>query len=368
MPYFDLKEKRIAFHVIDLAIKLVVLYAIAAWCFGIISPFISPILWAMIIAVAIYPLHQKLTKLFNGKEGRAATCFALITITLIMIPTVLATGSIFDSIKSISTLLINGNLQVPAPSQSIAEWPLVGDKVYDFWLLASQNLESALIKIEPQLGQLGKQLIGLTVSGGLVILQFIFAVIVAAMLLAHSKSAQSAAKQIANRLAGEQGHNYVALAAATIKSVAQGVLGIACIQAIFAALGLVIMGVPFAGVWTLIVLFLAIVQLPPILILGPIIAYVFSVSPGTEAVIFAVWCVIVSGSDTFLKPLLLGRGVDVPMIVILMGAIGGMLMSGIIGLFVGAVVLSVGYKLLLEWLSHYKSESEKIASLSEIEK
>ena len=233
---------------------------------------------------------------------------------------------------------------------------------------ASQNLESALLKIEPQLGQVGKKLLGITVSSGLVILQFIFAVIVAAMFLAHSGAGQSTAKQIANRLAGKQGEHYVTLAAATIRSVAQGVLGIACIQGLLAALGMVVVGVPFAGIWTIIVLFLAIVQLPPILILGPIIAYVFSVSPGTEAGIFAVWCVIVSGSDTFLKPLLLGRGVDVPMIVILMGAIGGMLMSGIIGLFVGAVALSVGYKLLLEWLSHYRSECQKIQSLNEIEK
>jgi predicted PurR-regulated permease PerM len=140
------------------------------------------------------------------------------------------------------------------------------------------------------------------------------------------------------------------MAGATIRSVAQGVLGVAIIQAILAGIGLLAIGVPYAGIWTLLVLLLAIMQVPTILVLGPIMLYVFSVEATLPAVLFMIWGLLVGFSDNVLKPLLLGRGLDVPMLVILMGAIGGMIFSGIIGLFVGAVVLSVGYRLFTAWL------------------
>ena len=137
---------------------------------------------------------------------------------------------------------------------------------------------------------------------------------------------------------------------ATIRSVVKGVLGVAFIQAVLSAIGLVLMDVPAAGVWALIILVLAIVQLPPVLILGPIAVWVFSVADTTPATIFAIYAVIVSASDSFLKPMFLGRGMDIPMLVILLGAIGGAFMSGIIGLFTGSVTLAVGYKLLVAWM------------------
>lgn len=364
MPNIDLKEKKVTSQVIDLTIKLVVLYAIVAWCFSIVAPFVSPVMWAIIIAVAIYPLHEKLTILFKGRAGRAAAFFAILTISLFIIPIVLVSASLIDSVKDMSSLLVAGELHVPAPNESVATWPIIGEKLYDFWLLASQNLESALLEIKPQLSELGSKLVGITVGGGLAIVQFIFAVIVAAMFLANSDSGKKVAHKLSQRLTGEQGDNYVALATATIRSVAQGVLGIAFIQALLAGLGLVVVGVPFAGIWTVAVLFIAIIQLPPIIILAPIIAYVFSVSPSTEAIIFTVWCIAVSTSDAFLKPLLLGRGVDVPMVVILMGAIGGMIMSGIIGLFVGAVILSVGYKLLVAWINNNVSKKDDVEDVT----
>jgi predicted PurR-regulated permease PerM len=158
------------------------------------------------------------------------------------------------------------------------------------------------------------------------------------------------------------GKDFGDLAGATSRSVAQGVLGVALIQSILAGIGLLLMGVPYAGIWAMLVLLLAIVQLPPILILGPIIVYVFSVAETVPAVIFMIWSMIVSSSDAFLKPLFLGRGMDIPMLVILLGAIGGMILSGIIGLFVGAVVLAVGYTLFVAWLDQDPQGSEEQAS------
>ena len=135
-----------------------------------------------------------------------------------------------------------------------------------------------------------------------------------------------------------------------MRSVAQGVLGVAFIQAILAGIGLLVMDVPGAGLWTLGVLLLAIIQLPTILLLGPIIIYVFSVADTVPAIVFMIWSILVGLSDNILKPMLLGRGVDIPMMIILIGAIGGMMLHGIIGLFIGAVILAIVYKLFIKWL------------------
>ena len=137
----------------------------------------------------------------------------------------------------------------------------------------------------------------------------------------------------------------------TIRSVAKGVLGVAIIQALLSGVGLAIMGVPAPGLWAGAVLILAIIQLPPLIVLGPIAFWVFSIADPVPATIFAVYAFIVSISDAFLKPMFLGRGMEIPMLVILLGAIGGAILSGIIGLFVGAVVLALGYEILKAWMA-----------------
>ena len=132
---------------------------------------------------------------------------------------------------------------------------------------------------------------------------------------------------------------------------AQGVIGVAAIQAVLGGLGMFAMDVPGWGLWTVLILVFAIAQLPPLIVLGPVIVYVFSVADTTPAVIFMIYSLIVSASDGFLKPLFLGRGMDTPMLVILLGAIGGMLAAGIIGLFIGAIILALGYELFMAWLN-----------------
>ena len=188
---------------------------------------------------------------------------------------------------------------------------------------------------------------------------FVISIIIAGAFLVYGRSGSGAVEKVTGRVLGDRGgREFVELAGATIRSVAQGVLGVALIQSILAGIGLMLIGVPYAGVWAGLVLLLAIVQLPPILILGPIVVYVFSVAETVPAVIFMIWSMLVSSSDAFLKPLFLGRGMDIPMLVILLGAIGGMILSGIIGLFVGAVVLAVGYSLFVAWLDQDQQAPE----------
>ena len=160
----------------------------------------------------------------------------------------------------------------------------------------------------------------------------------------------AASKKIASGIAGKRGDEFAKLSVATIRGVMNGVVGVAVIQSILATLGMVVIGVPAAGVWGVIVLIVAIVQLPPIIVLGPVAAYVFATQDTTPAIIFLIWSLLVSFSDGILKPVLMARGLDTPMLVILLGAIGGMMLSGIIGLFVGAIVLSITYALFMAWV------------------
>jgi predicted PurR-regulated permease PerM len=187
----------------------------------------------------------------------------------------------------------------------------------------------------------------------------VFSIIVAGVFLVSADGGYRVATSFGRTLSEEYGKGMIDMAIETIRSVAKGVLGVAVIQSLLSAIGLVAIGVPGAGIWAGVILLLAIMQLPPLLVLGPIAVWVFSVEAATPATIFAIYAFFVSISDSFLKPLFLGRGMDIPMLVILVGAIGGMMTYGIVGLFVGAVVLAVGYKLLISWMAIEEEEEQE---------
>lgn len=335
---------------LESAISIGLIALLVWWCFLIFRPFLIPVLWAIIIANAVYPFYRKLENGLGGRSKLTATLFTLAAIALLMVPTVMFSGSLIDGVKEMSAGLKNGTLTIPPPTDSVATWPVIGESVHKFWHSASVNLQATLLRIGPHLKEIAGGLLSFGAGLALGVIQFVISIMIAGVFLAKAKDCHTISIKIFRSFAGERGAELVDLSSATIRSVAQGVLGVAIIQSLLAGVGMLIVGVPGAGFWTFLVLLLAVVQLPPILVLGPVIFYVFSVSSQTAAVVFAIWGVFVSISDSFLKPLLLGRGVPVPMLVILIGAIGGMMLSGIIGLFVGAVVLSFGFKLFQAWL------------------
>ena len=337
-------------NAVESAIKIGALFVLIMWCYQIIAPFFILVLWAVIIAVAVYPAYNKLSAKLGNRNKSTAALFSVLAIAFIVIPAVMLSGSLIDAAKFLSEGLQNGTLVIPPPSESVAGWPIIGQQLSDMWSLASTNLEAAINKAGPQLKGLGSWLLSTAAGVGGGVVQSVLAIIIAAVFLVTAGSGTQAANAIAIRIAGEFGADLVKLSRDTIRSVAQGVLGVALIQAVLAGIGLMVMDVPGAGLWALLVLILAVVQLPPILVLAPIIFYVFSVADTLPAVLFTIWSLIVSASDAFLKPLFLGRGMEIPMLVILIGAIGGMMASGIIGLFVGAVVLALGYTLFIAWL------------------
>jgi predicted PurR-regulated permease PerM len=228
---------------------------------------------------------------------------------------------------------------------------LIGGWVHETWTHASEDLEQTLERFAPQLKASGAWLLSTLTGLGFAYLMTIVSVIIAGLMLANAEGGGRTAHKVGARLGGEQGKTAVDLAVRTIRSVAAGVVGVALVQAVMSVIGLALIGVPAAGLWAVLILILAVAQLPPLLVLGPAVIYVFATSDSTVPnVLFAIWALIVSGSDSFLKPIFLGRGMDIPLPVILIGAIGGMLLSGIIGLFVGAVVLAIGYRLFAAWI------------------
>jgi len=337
---------------IEAVIRIGLLLLLATWCLQIVTPFIVPVIWGVVIAVAVYPLFCKLKNLLGGRNKLAATVYTLIALACLITPTVMVSNSIIDTSSIISERHEAGTLKIAPPDDSVKEWPVIGEKTHAFWTQASENLEATLKKHEESVKKLGKNLVAAAAGAAGTILQFVLSIIISGILMANATGAYDLTLKIFCRLTNDQsGKSFTNLSRDTIRSVAQGVLGVAMIQAVMSAIGMMVMDVPAWGLWTLLIMVLAIAQLPPILVLGFVSAYVFSVADTTPAVIFLIYCIIISGSDAFLKPLFLGRGMEIPMLVILLGAIGGMMMSGILGLFVGAIILALGYELFMAWLN-----------------
>ncbi len=349
-------DKVIFKRVVDTTIKLGLLILLIVWCFDIVSPFIVPVAWATIIAVAIYPLHLKLGSALGNRTTMSASLIAILGLLVFIVPATMLSNSLVDSGLSVAQSMKEGTLVVPLPPEQIAELPLIGDQLHNLWTEASSNMEAFLAHIAPQLKNLSSEVLKRVASAGLGLLQFLASIIISGIFLAISASGRQVCDAIAVRLTGQKGIAHIDMIIATIQSVAQGVLGIAFIQALLGGLGMIVAGVPAAGVWSVVILIVAIAQLPSLIVFLPLIAYVYSVESTMVATIFMVWSILVGLSDNLLKPLLLGRGVEVPMLVILLGAIGGMISSGIIGLFVGAIVLSVSYTLFTEWLQETEIE------------
>lgn len=348
--HVDMTKDDIVRLAIEIAVKLVILGVVLFWAFMILKPFIVLVMWAVIIAVTLWPLISALERRFQGKRTLIVSMVTLTAVLALLVPAYVLSDSIIASSHTIAQQLKEGTFEVPSPSKEVAKWPLVGEEIYAFWNEAATNLEETVRKYQSQIMTYGGKVVAALGSGVGAVLQFVISFVIAAVFLSKSDASVNVYYAISRHLMGEKGVEWAQLSALTIRSVVQGVIGIALIQGVLSLIGLLVVGVPLAALWALLIFFFAVVQLPTVIILGPIVLYVFTITDTATAVIFAVYAVIIGLSDNVLKPLLLGRGVDIPMLVILLGAIGGMLLSGIIGLFTGAVVLALAYKLFMTWL------------------
>jgi predicted PurR-regulated permease PerM len=320
------------------------------WCFEIVKPFVNVMMWALIMSVALYPLHLKISGMLGGRKKWSATLIVLIGLAILIVPSLAVTGSTVDFLQTAGEELTTGTAKVPPPTDKVREWPVIGERVYASWMQASQDLDAALQRYGPQLAKVGTFALGFIGHGAKTVVLFVLSVLIAGALLLYAEEGYKACCRVANALAGHRGQELTDLAVATIRSVAKGVLGVAIIQAAMAQIVLGLWGVPGAGLWSLLVLALGIMQLPPFIVMAPIAIWVFSTAEPLSATAFLVLSLVVSVSDTFLKPLFLGRGMEIPMLVILLGAIGGAVSFGIIGLFVGSVILALGYTIFGAWV------------------
>jgi predicted PurR-regulated permease PerM len=344
---------------VEAAIRIGLVALLVIWCFQIVQPFIVPLVWGIIIAVAVHPGYRPIEAALANRRMIAATLFTLVMLILLIGPTVMLAGTVVGSAQNLAADLTDGTLSIPAPPEDVGSWPIIGERVERIWRLASVNLTAALGEIRPQIAAFARWLLATVADLGLGILQFVIAIIIAGVLLAHAKGGGETARTIATRLAGDRGVDYAELGQATVRSVARGILGVALIQSLLAGLGFLAVGVPAAGLLALVCLLLAVVQIGPAIVLIGTAIYVFSTADTFTAVIYLIWSIFVALIDNVLKPLLLGRGVRVPMIVIFVGAIGGFLASGIIGLFVGSVVLALSFTLFKAWLAEPLQSGEE---------
>lgn len=358
-PPESLTDRIFVRRAVEAAIRIGLVALLVSWCFQIVRPFIVPVVWGIIIAVAVYPGYRPLQAVLGSRRTIAATLFTLLMLILLIGPTVMLAGSLVESVQGLAADLTDGTLSIPAPPASVGSWPIIGEPLERFWRLASVDLATALGEIRPQIAAFGRWLLATVAGFGLGLLQFVIAIIIAGVLLANAQGGGHAAHTIAARLFGERGAEYAELGQATVRSVARGILGVALIQSLLAGLGFLAVGIPGAGLLALVCLLLAVVQIGPVVVLIGTAIYVFSTADTFTAVIYLLWSIFVGLIDNVLKPVLLGRGVKVPMVVIFVGAIGGFLASGIIGLFVGSVVLGLSFTLFKAWLAEPPQPSEE---------
>ena len=346
---------------IDTAVRIGLVTLLTVWCLYIAAPFVAPVIWGVIIAIGSYPLYRLLQARTGLSAGLAATVYTLTLLALLITPTVILTDALVAEAQEISGSLEQGTLKIPPPPESVAGWPMVGTRLSELWSQASVDPRGTLGQLEPQLKALGKWIIKGAAGAGLGILMFVFSIIIAGVFLANAAAGRRAAETVLMRLVGERGVAMTNLAQATVTSVVNGILGIAVAQALLAGLGFVVMDIPGAGVLAIVCLVLAVVQIDILLVLIPLSIYAFSTAGTAAAVAFLVWNLVVGLMNNVLKPILLGRGVEAPMAVIFVGAIGGLIAHGIIGLFVGAVVFVLGHTLFVSWLADTEATLKEVA-------
>jgi len=335
---------------VEAAIRLAAVGLLMYAALVLVWPFVSIAIWSVVIAVALYPAFAWTARRLGGRRRLAAAAITVAGLLIVFGPATWLALGLIDSVRLIVERVDPSTLALPRPPASVRSWPLIGGEVYAYWDLASTNLGAALAKIAPALKPLGSTLLGVAANAGIAIASFLAAIFVAGFLFAPAATLVDAVNKFARRLGPRRGEELVKLAGATIRAVSRGVVGISALQAVLAGLGLIVAGVPGASLITSAVLILGIIQIGPIVVLLPVVIWAWTAMAPTTAIVFMAYMVPVGLLDTVLRPIVMGRGLRVPTLVILIGVIGGTLAYGITGLFLGPIVLSVMWELGVAWI------------------
>ncbi len=341
----------------DTIIRLLLLLALIAWCVLIIYPFANILLWSLILSIALYPLHNGLAKKLGGKPKLASFIIVFSILLVFILPAGMLISSLIDEVKELKLAYDNGTLVIPPPNEGVKGWPIIGDKLYDTWYAAHTNIENLIIKHKDKILDLGGKLAAGILDAANGVIQIVISILIAGVLLAVSGTGM-AVRSFFKKAAGERGDEFADIVIKTVRSVANGVIGEAFVLALMNGILFLLAGVPFAGIWALLVFVLAVLQMPVFIVTVPIMIYFFAEKETVSAILWTISLLLVSFSDNILTPIMLGKNAPVPMPVIFIGVIGGVMLSGFIGLFTGAIVMSLGYTLLVSWI--YSNESETL--------
>jgi predicted PurR-regulated permease PerM len=335
---------------IDLLIRLILVGSILYVSLMLLRPIAAIVAWSVILTVAVFPLFNLLRRRLRLQHGLAAALLSLLLLAILVTPATLLAISAIDTLELYARQLMTGNSLLPPPPEAIREWPVVGERLYTAWSHAANDMREIVRAHVPQITTAGRWVAGVAAGVVVELLQFVAAIVIAGVMLAYADRLGQAARRLAARAAGPRGQHFLDIAGATIRNVSQGVIGIALLQAGLLGVGMLVAGVPFAGALTFACLVLAIVQVGPNPIMIPVVIWVWTVMPALSAGIFTVYTAPILLSDNILRPIVMARGLQTPMVVILAGVICGTVAGGLIGLFVGPVVLAVAYDLVTAWL------------------
>ena len=339
----------------DTLIRVGLIGGLIVLCFQALSPFLRLLIWSIILAVTIYPLHQWIARRIGGRQWLASTILVILGLALIVVPTWLLMNSFADSIHSFVGAVQQNTLHMPSPPERLKNLPIVGPNIYDTWSRARDDLPGLVHSMQPKIGELARDALSMVASLGGTMLLFLLSFLVSSIIMAYGDSAARSSRTFFSRVAGStRGEALAKLSIATIRAVALGVIGVAAIQALLIGLALLLAGIPVAGVLAVVALVLGIAQVPALVVTLPAIIYIWAsghYSTGA-AVAYTIILLLTGMTDNILKPMMFGRGVDVPMPVILLGALGGMASGGILGMFVGATALALGYEIFQHWVAN----------------
>jgi predicted PurR-regulated permease PerM len=337
-------------EVIQLALRLGLLAFLVYWSFVLVRPFIPILAWSMVLTVALYPPYNWLSVHLGGRPKLAAAIITVISLAIIIGPVTWLGYGVVDGLQDFARQLGAGTLDIPSPPDGVKDWPVVGTQIYQLWDHASTNIRGTLKELAPHLKPLAGPVLGFAGSAGLGTLKFVASVVVSGFLFHYGPGLVAAIKRIQARLVAQRSQDFVALAGLTIRTIAQGVIGVAVLQSLLAGIGLKLAGVPHAGVLAFLVLVLAILQIGSAIVLVPVIIWIWATKDFALALPLTIYLLVVGFADNILKPILMGRGLNTPMLVIFIGVLGGMLAHGILGLFVGPIILAVTWELAMAWI------------------
>jgi predicted PurR-regulated permease PerM len=335
---------------IQLAVRLALLALLIYWSFVVIRPFVPILTWSVVLAVALYPVFNWFSGLLGNRPKLAATILTLINLGIVIGPaTWLGLGAL-EGIHGFAAQLSAGTLAIPSPPAGVKDWPIIGQPVYGFWDQASTNLRALLTRVAPQLKPLAGTMLGLAGDAGVGTMKFLLAVALTGFLFPAGPRLVAAGKRFLSRVVAERSVDFLALAGATIRSVAQGVIGIAVAQGLVIGIILKLADVPRAGLLAFAVMMLGILQIGSAIVVIPVLIWIWLTKSFAAALVITLCIVPASLADNVLKPIVMGRGLTTPALVIFLGVIGGTLAHGIVGLFIGPIILAVAWELLTTWV------------------